>query len=79
MSFLRSKARQLFQAMELVNIDRIDQLEDALERRMSCCSPRDQYDRVGVTACPRDFGDPRVIDFVAFSRRTAFASSGRGG
>lgn len=77
MSFFRSKARQLFQAMEFANIDRLDELERLFERRADEGSSRKRSDRDTALVRERDFGDPRVIDFVAFARRTALRSSGQ--
>lgn len=79
MSSLRGKARQLLQAMEFVNIDRLDELENLLEQRVTYRSSRDRRDQDMSPSPRRDFGDPRVVDLVAFSRRAALGSSGRGG
>jgi hypothetical protein len=79
MSFLLGKARQLLQAMEFANIDRLDELERLLEQRVTYRSSRDHGDQGHARVSRRNFGDPRIIDFVAFTRRTALRSSGRGG
>jgi hypothetical protein len=77
MSFLRAKVRQLFQAMEFVNIDRMDELQRQLERRAAERSSHEKGASDSVLVRQRDFGDPRVVDFVAFARRTALRSSGQ--
>lgn len=77
MSILRGKARQLFQAMEFANIDRLDELKNLLDRRDANRASRSAVDRDNAEVGRRDFGDPRVIDF-AFARSTALRSSGRG-
>ena len=78
MSFFHGKARQLFQAMEFANIDRLDELERLFERRADEGASQERGNRDTAPVRGRDFGDPRVIDFVAFARRTALRSSGQG-
>jgi len=79
MKVLRGKTQQLLQAMEFVNIDRLDELDRLLEQREASgpCGHDTRVDE--ASARRREFGDVRVIDFLAFARRAALTSSGRGG
>lgn len=79
MSFLGERAGRLLQALEFANIDRLDELKSLLEQRAAASAAQARRGDIKDPVQPRDFGDPRVIDFFAFSRRTAFRSSGRGG
>jgi hypothetical protein len=80
MKFLRGKTQQLLQAMDFVNIDRLDELDHLLEQREASSEPcRGDAAADEISVRRRDFGDGRVIDLLSFARRTALASSGRGG
>jgi hypothetical protein len=80
MNLRPEKTQQFLQALDFVNIDRLDELEVLLERHQ--VSKVDQKIKAGVNLVStrsRACGDPRVIDFLTFARGAALRSSGRGG
>jgi len=74
MNYFREKARRIARAMEFANIDRLDELQELLERRAEAASPALPVDD---RLSERDFGDERVVDFL-FAKRAALRASGQG-